>query len=124
MDGCALVSVVIPTHRRPQWVVCAIESALGQSYAQLEVIVVIDGPDTETMPALQRFNDERLRVIELEVNIGGSEARNAGVRAARGEWVGQSFKCQRLRFHCFDYSCDDDRAFHSEAGTENAVAAH
>jgi hypothetical protein len=85
--GCALVSVVIPTHKRPQGVVSAVESALRQSYAQLEVIVVIDGPDVETMRALLNVHDGRLRVIMLDENVGGSEARNIGVQAARGEWV-------------------------------------
>lgn len=83
----ASVSVVIPTYRRPQWVVCAVESALGQSYAALEVIVVVDGPDTETVSALQGVNDERLRLIVLGEKAGGSEARNVGVREACGEWV-------------------------------------
>lgn len=87
MRGRALVSVVIPTYRRPQWVVCAVESALGQSYAPLEVIVIVDGPDPETICVLQGITDERMRLIVLDENAGGSEARNMGVREARGEWV-------------------------------------
>ncbi|HMD19779.1 MAG TPA: glycosyltransferase family 2 protein, partial [Alloacidobacterium sp.] len=83
----ALVSVVIPTRGRPQWVVCAVTSALIQSYLCLEVIVVVDGPDPETVGALRGIDDERLRLIELTEPVGGSEARNVGVRAACGEWV-------------------------------------
>jgi len=81
----ALVSVVIPTRGRPQWVVCAVTSALIQSYLCLEVIVVVDGPDPETVGALRGIDDERLRLIELTEPVGGSEARNVGVRAAGGE---------------------------------------
>ncbi len=81
------MSVVIPTRERPQWVVCAVKSALGQSHSLLEVIVIIDGPDTETMHALLNISDERLRLIVLRENVGGAEARNEGIRAARGEWV-------------------------------------
>lgn len=87
MRGCVLVSVVIPTRGRPRLVVHAVESALRQSYALLEVIVVIDGPDPETARVLQAIDDERLNVITLEENCGGSEARNVGVRAAQGEWI-------------------------------------
>ena len=83
----ALVSVVIPTRGRPQWVVRAVTSALSQSYLWLEVIVVADGRDPETALALRGIDDERLRLIELGEPAGGSEARNVGVRAARGEWV-------------------------------------
>lgn len=82
-----LVSVVIPTRGRPRLVVRAVESALRQSYAPLEVVVVIDGPDPETARILQAIDDERLNVITLEENCGGSEARNVGVRAAHGAWI-------------------------------------
>jgi glycosyltransferase involved in cell wall biosynthesis len=65
----------------------AVESALGQSYASLEVVVVIDGADQETALALERCRDQRLRFLMLEENAGGAEARNVGVRAACGEWI-------------------------------------
>jgi glycosyltransferase involved in cell wall biosynthesis len=79
--------VVIPTRGRPQWLVRAVTSALSQSYLWLEVIVVVDGPDPETVGALRGMDDERLQLIELDEPVGGSEARNVGVRAACGEWV-------------------------------------
>ncbi|MGC2211716.1 MAG: glycosyltransferase family 2 protein [Silvibacterium sp.] len=81
------VSVVIPTRNRPELVVMAIASALRQSFGNLEVIVVVDGEDPLTREALSAFSDARLRVIDLAVNVGGAEARNIGIRAARGEWV-------------------------------------
>jgi glycosyltransferase involved in cell wall biosynthesis len=68
-------------------VVRAVESALRQSCAPFEVIVVVDGPDVETVRALEAFEDERLQVITLDENVGGSEARNIGTYAARGEWI-------------------------------------
>ena len=82
------VSAVIPTRSRPQMVLAAIKSALEQGEELLEVIVVVDGPDHETSAALGSVRDDRLRVIALEASLGGSEARNIGVRAARGEWIG------------------------------------
>lgn len=90
MEGVrkACVSVVIPTRNRPAMVVAAVESALAQTEGLLEVIVVIDGPDPSTIAALavpQR--DSRVRVLALDVSIGGAEARNRGVRHARGDWV-------------------------------------
>ncbi|QNI32688.1 glycosyltransferase family 2 protein [Alloacidobacterium dinghuense] len=83
----ALVSVVIPTCKRPHLVARAVESALRQSYSPIEVLVVVDGPDVETARALGGIEDARLRVIVLEENVGGSDARNLGVREACGEWV-------------------------------------
>jgi glycosyltransferase involved in cell wall biosynthesis len=83
----ALVSVVIPTLGRPEWAVRAVHSALTQSYAQVEVVIIVDGPDYETAHGLEQFRDERVRVLMLEKNVGGAEARNIGVRMARGEWI-------------------------------------
>jgi glycosyltransferase involved in cell wall biosynthesis len=81
------VSVVIPTRNRRDLVVRAVRSALQQSHADLEVVVVIDGPDPETRSVLCEVRDERFRWVELARQSGGSAARNAGVSLARGEWV-------------------------------------
>jgi glycosyltransferase involved in cell wall biosynthesis len=82
-----LVSAVIPTRNRPDFVVRAVRCVLSQTYSNLEVIVVVDGPDSATQTALHALNDPRVRIIPLVENVGGSEARNTGVRAARGNWV-------------------------------------
>lgn len=81
------VSVVIPTRGRPESVGRAIRSALRQSFEDLEIIPVVDGPDTETASLLRTMDDERLRWIQLDCASGGSAARNAGVDAARGKWI-------------------------------------
>ncbi len=82
-----IVSAVIPTRNRPVESLAAVRSALAQTFRDLEAVVVIDGPDAATREALKSVNDPRLRVIELDHSVGGSEARNVGARAARGEWV-------------------------------------
>jgi glycosyltransferase involved in cell wall biosynthesis len=82
-----IVSVVIPTRNRPDLVVRAVRSALLQSLTELEVIVVIDGPDAKTVEALAEIKDERLRSVELPSPVGGSEARNVGVRESKGRFV-------------------------------------
>jgi glycosyltransferase involved in cell wall biosynthesis len=82
-----LVSTVIPTHNRPELVQRAIHSALRQTIADIEVIVVIDGPDETTRRTLSGIADPRVRVFALHEQVGGSEARNTGVRAARAPWV-------------------------------------
>ncbi|HEX3470599.1 MAG TPA: glycosyltransferase family 2 protein, partial [Silvibacterium sp.] len=87
LNGSGLVSAVIPTRNRPELVMKAVLSALRQSYTRMEVIVVIDGEDRATEERLAVIEDGRLRVISLAVNMGGSAARNVGVRAANGEWI-------------------------------------
>jgi glycosyltransferase involved in cell wall biosynthesis len=82
-----LVSAIIPTRDRPELLSCAIRSAFRQTWQHLEVIVVVDGPDDRTSALLEALHDPRLRVIYLSERRGGSDARNAGVRAACGEWI-------------------------------------
>jgi glycosyltransferase involved in cell wall biosynthesis len=60
---------------------------LAQTWPNIEVVVVVDGPDEATTSELEKNPDPRLRVIVLAANEGGSAARNAGVEAARGEWI-------------------------------------
>jgi glycosyltransferase involved in cell wall biosynthesis len=64
-----------------------VRSALAQTFAALEIVVVIDGPDTQTSAAVAAICNRRVRVVQLAQAVGGSEARNIGVRHARGEWI-------------------------------------
>jgi glycosyltransferase involved in cell wall biosynthesis len=82
-----IVTVVIPTRNRPQIVARGVGTALTQTLQSIEVIVIIDGPDQETVNVLSQIGDPRLRVIELPKNIGPSGARNTGVREAKGTWI-------------------------------------
>lgn len=82
-----LVSVVVPTADRPQFVVRAVRSALAQASCALEVVVVVDGPDPATTATLAGIGDPRLRIVELPRRQGVGGARNAGVDTSHGEWI-------------------------------------
>jgi len=81
------VSAVIPTRNRPHLVLRAVRSALAQTYKDLEVIVVLDGPDPATSGVLATVVDDRLRIITLPQPKGGQTARNTGIEAAQGDWI-------------------------------------
>jgi glycosyltransferase involved in cell wall biosynthesis len=81
------VSVIIPTLKRPAMLQRAIASVLAQSFQDFEIIVVIDGPDDQTIPAFVEVLDRRIRVLALAENVGLAEARNVGIRDARARWV-------------------------------------
>ncbi len=82
-----LVSVVIPTRNRPDLVVRAVRSAIAQTLSDIEIIVVVDGDDGKTAPALEAVGDPRLRVFISPDNRGASEARNFGVSKATAPWI-------------------------------------
>jgi len=68
-------------------VVRAVDSVLQQSFRDLEVLVVIDGDDGQTVGALESISSPQLRLLQLPKQVGGSSARNEGVLASRGEWI-------------------------------------
>jgi glycosyltransferase involved in cell wall biosynthesis len=65
----------------------ALASVLAQTLADLEVIIVVDGPNPETIISLTAISDCRMRVIKNEIPVGAAEARNVGVAAARAGWI-------------------------------------
>ncbi len=89
-DGPQL-SIVIPAYNVETYIADAVHSALDQTFASFEVIVVDDGSTDGTSAILERLssqrNDSRLRVI-TQANLGLSEARNTGVRHSRGDFIG------------------------------------
>ncbi|MCZ7419369.1 glycosyltransferase family 2 protein [Verrucosispora sp. WMMA2121] len=87
MPSTPTVSVVIPTFARPALVSRAVRSALAQTVTDIEVIVVVDGPDEDTGKALAEIGDPRLRVVDLPGKGGAPNARNTGVREARAPWT-------------------------------------
>lgn len=80
-----LVSVVIPNHNYAGYLGAAIDSALAQSYSNVEVIVVDDG-STDGSEAVARRYGQRVRWI-AQPRQGVSAARNRGIAASRGELV-------------------------------------
>jgi len=81
-----LVSVVIPLFNKERYVGEALQSVLSQTVQNLEVVVVDDGSTDNSAERVAALKDERIRLIR-QVNAGAAAARNAGIMAARGEWI-------------------------------------
>lgn len=85
------VTIIIPTYNRAPLVTRAIDSALGQTYPSLDVVVVDDGSTDETSDVLRRYVAEpRIRVVRLDRNLGVTAAKNAGLAnvSSRAFYVG------------------------------------
>jgi len=79
-----LVSVIIATRNRNEYVNRAINSVLNQTYSDFEIIIVDDG---SSPPVVIESDDSRIRVIRNEISSGSSAARNIGMRAAKGSYL-------------------------------------
>ena len=84
-EDLSTVSVIIPTRNRASTILRAVESVLGQSHKELELIVVDDAGSDETRSILE--NRTNVRTLFLDSHRGVSAARNRGVAVSDGEWL-------------------------------------
>lgn len=80
-----MISVIIPAFNSAESITRSIESVLGQSYKDFEIIVVDDGSSDETSELVKKFGS-KVNYIYQE-NSGASVARNTGIAAAKGGWI-------------------------------------
>jgi len=82
-------SVVVPCHRVRAWLRPCLDSVLSQSYDDLELVAVDDASPDDSGAILDEYAaaDPRVRVLHLPENVGRGLARNAGLRACRGDYV-------------------------------------
>ncbi len=87
------VTIVIPTYKRPDRILRAVESALKETVKEKEVIVVDDnGKDTEAQLATEKelhmlIEEKKITYLVNEKNGGGSFSRNRGLEIAKGEYI-------------------------------------
>jgi GT2 family glycosyltransferase len=81
-----LVSVVIPTFLRIDFLQRCLESVLKSSYKHLEIIVIDNNSDQKTLNFLS-LNFKSVKVIKNSSNMGAARARKQGALSARGTWV-------------------------------------
>jgi glycosyltransferase involved in cell wall biosynthesis len=82
-----MVSVIIPTHNRPELLCEALRSVLAQTMQEFEVIVVNDA-GVDVRPWVRSVEDSgRFRILQNVQNQGLPAARNIGIRASRGKYI-------------------------------------
>lgn len=80
-----LVSVIIPTYNRSEWVTEAVRSALDQTYRRIEIIVVDDGSTDNTRDVLSKYGASIKYIYQKRSER--SRARNQGFRYSRGDYI-------------------------------------
>lgn len=81
------VTVIIPTHNRPEEVRRAVRSVLAQTREDWQLIVVDDGSEVPVTAETIGTDDPRVSIIRLEPAQGVSDARNAGLERADTPWI-------------------------------------
>ena len=82
-----VVSVVMPVYNGERFLAEAVESVLGQTYANFELVAVDDASTDASGRILDRYRDPRVRVLKNDRNLGGARSANRGIAEARGVYV-------------------------------------
>lgn len=84
-----IVSVIMPVYNAEKYLKSAVESLLGQTLKQLEIICVNDCSKDNSLKILCSLaeKDSRIKVIDSQKNVGAGEARNLGLEKANGKYI-------------------------------------
>lgn len=80
------VSIILPAYNEEHYIVNAVDSVLGQTYADFELIVINDGSQDNTLNLLREYTDPRMHILD-QPNQGLVSSLNRGIAIARGEYI-------------------------------------
>jgi len=80
------ISVLMPAYNAEKYIGEAIESVLNQIFTDFELLIINDGSTDRTEKIILSYNDNRIRYIKNEKNIGVSATRNKGIELAKGKY--------------------------------------
>lgn len=82
------VSIIIPVYNVERFLKICLESIINQTYSNIEIIVVNDGSPDSSAEIIEEFLELDNRIIVVNKENGGlSDARNAGLRVATGDYI-------------------------------------
>ena len=81
------ISVIFPVGDREAYLAEALSSILAQTLTEFELIVVLDGVPAPVQAIVETYRDERIRILQMPMNLGVSNARNAAMQAAQAPYM-------------------------------------
>lgn len=80
-------SIILPVYNAETTISETLNSVLSQSYENFEIIIINDGSTDRSLDIISRYDDNRIRVIEISNSGGPARPRNIGLNSASGDWV-------------------------------------
>ena len=87
LEQFPLVTVVVPTHNRPDFLKKTLQSILEQTYSNLEIIVISNGRNDKNKGVVDSLCDARLIYVDQDNSGGPASPRNHGIRLTKGQYV-------------------------------------
>ena len=82
-----MISVVVPLYNYACYIQENIESILGQSIRDWEMIIVDDGSSDDPLSVIRPYLSKKIQYIRLDKNKGYGNAKNVGIQASKGEYI-------------------------------------
>ena len=84
-----LVSIIIPYYKKKKYISTTINSAISQSYKNIEIIIVYDDENYDDLKLLEEIKkkDERIRIIKNKKKLGAGLSRNKGISSSKGNYI-------------------------------------
>ena len=85
-----LVSAIIPFYKKTKYIHETVSSILKQTYENIEIVIVYDDLEKDDLNFLRKnFSDNnKIRIIVNDTNLGAGVSRNKGIEAAKGSYIG------------------------------------
>ena len=89
---CPKISVILPVYNAGQHIRPCLDTLIGQTLHDIEIICILDCPTDGTDKIVEEYakKDERIKIIKNERNLNIGESRNRGLSVATGEYIGFS----------------------------------
>jgi len=109
------LSIIVPVYNKVQYLDACIESILAQTFSEFELILVNDGStDGSDLVCLKyALLDQRIRIIS-QINSGVSAARNTGIQAAKGQFIGFVDSDDTIQADMYKLLMDNIVGFHAD----------
>lgn len=90
IESAPKISVIIPIYNAASYLARCLDSLVGQTLQDIEIICIDDKSTDNSLEILNAYaaQDDRIKIISFQQNTGVSSARNAGIASARGEYLG------------------------------------
>jgi len=85
----ALVSIIMPMYNSERYIEESIQSVINQTYQTWELIIIDDQSKDKSVNIAERYakTDERIKLVQTDINVGVAKARNRGIQEARGRYI-------------------------------------
>lgn len=81
-----LVSIIVPVYNAEKYLNRCLNTLLSQTYTDIEILIIDDGSNDNSLEILKEYSDNRIKVYAKE-NTGVSSARNIGIEKSNGEYI-------------------------------------